>query len=32
LHLHGFDDRTQTGARRMERAQERILRNCSGAL
>jgi probable rRNA maturation factor len=26
LHLHGFDDRTQTGARQMEKAQEKILR------
>jgi probable rRNA maturation factor len=25
LHLHGFDDRTQAGAREMERMQERIL-------
>jgi probable rRNA maturation factor len=25
LHLHSFDDRTQTDARRMERAQEKIL-------
>jgi probable rRNA maturation factor len=32
LHLHGFDDRTQPGARRMERIQEDILRDCSGAL
>jgi probable rRNA maturation factor len=29
LHLHGFDDRTQAGARRMEETQEKILRNCS---
>jgi probable rRNA maturation factor len=29
LHLHGFDDRTQVGARKMERAQQEILRNCS---
>jgi probable rRNA maturation factor len=29
LHLHGFDDRTQAGAREMERTQERILRDCS---
>jgi len=31
LHLNGFDDQTQTGARKMERMQERILHNC-GAL
>jgi probable rRNA maturation factor len=29
LHLHGFDDRTQPGARRMEKMQEKILRACS---
>jgi probable rRNA maturation factor len=29
LHLHGFDDRTQPGARKMKKMQERILRNCS---
>jgi probable rRNA maturation factor len=29
LHLHGFDDRTQPGARKMKRVQQRILRNCS---
>ncbi len=29
LHLHGFDDRTQPGARRMEKAQEKILSDCS---
>ena len=32
LHLDGFDDQTQTGARKMQKMQERILRNCSGAL
>jgi probable rRNA maturation factor len=32
LHLHGFDDRTQSGARRMKKAQEKILRDCSGAV
>jgi len=32
LHLHGFDDRTQSGARKMKKAQEKILRDCSGAL
>jgi probable rRNA maturation factor len=32
LHLHGCDDRTQPGARRMEKMQENILRGCSGAL
>ena len=32
LHLHGFDDRTQSGARKMKRAQEKILSDCSGAL
>jgi probable rRNA maturation factor len=26
LHLHGFDDQTQAGARKMERTQEKILR------
>ena len=30
LHLHGFDDRTQPATRKMERAQRKILRNCSG--
>jgi probable rRNA maturation factor len=29
LHLHGFDDCTQSGARRMKKAQEKILRDCS---
>jgi probable rRNA maturation factor len=29
LHLHGFDDRTSTGARTMKQAQEKILRECS---
>jgi probable rRNA maturation factor len=29
LHLHGFDDHTQPGARRMKREQQKILRNCS---
>jgi probable rRNA maturation factor len=29
LHLHGFDDRTQVAARKIGRAQEKILRNCS---
>ena len=29
LHLHGFDDRTQPEARKMEKMQERILRDCS---
>ncbi|HZR04655.1 MAG TPA: rRNA maturation RNase YbeY [Candidatus Udaeobacter sp.] len=28
LHLHGFDDQTQTGAGRMEKTQEKILRHC----
>jgi probable rRNA maturation factor len=32
LHLHGFDDRTQAGVRKMKQAQEKILRDCSGAL
>jgi probable rRNA maturation factor len=32
LHLHGFDDRTQSGARKMKKAQEKILSDCSGAL
>ena len=31
LHLHGFDDQTQTGARKMHEMQEEILRDCSGA-
>jgi probable rRNA maturation factor len=26
LHLHGFDDRTEAGAQKMEKAQQRILR------
>ena len=30
LHLHGFDDRTQSEARKMRRTQEKILRDCSG--
>src|SRR5213596_3774636 len=30
LHLHGFDDRTQPGARRMEKMQARILAECGG--
>jgi probable rRNA maturation factor len=29
LHLHGFDDRTQTSARKMQKAQEKILVTCS---
>jgi probable rRNA maturation factor len=29
LHLHGFDDRTPAGARKMKRAQEKILSDCS---
>ena len=29
LHLHGFDDRTQPGARRMEKMQAKILGDCS---
>ena len=29
LHLHGFDDRMQPGAREMERTQEKVLRDCS---
>lgn len=32
LHLHGFDDRTQTAARTMARVQERILRDSCDAL
>ncbi|HET6888489.1 MAG TPA: rRNA maturation RNase YbeY [Candidatus Udaeobacter sp.] len=28
LHLNGFDDQTQTGARKMEKMQERILHTC----
>jgi probable rRNA maturation factor len=30
LHLHGFDDRTQPGVRRMEKMQARILGECGG--
>ena len=29
LHLHGFDDRTQASARKMESAQQKILRDCN---
>jgi probable rRNA maturation factor len=32
LHLNGFDDRTQSGARKMRRTEEKILSDCSGAL
>ena len=32
LHLHGFDDHTQSGARRMKKIQGEILRDSSGAL
>jgi probable rRNA maturation factor len=32
LHLHGFEDRTQTGAQKMEMMQAKILRNCNGVL
>jgi probable rRNA maturation factor len=32
LHLHGFDDRTQAGARKMDRIQKKILRDCRGGL
>jgi probable rRNA maturation factor len=32
LHLHGFDDQTLSEAHKMKAAQEKILRNCSGAL
>jgi len=32
LHLHGFDDQTPSEAQKMKKAQERILRSCSGAL
>jgi probable rRNA maturation factor len=32
LHLHGFEDRTQAGARKMEQTQESILRACSAPL
>ena len=31
LHLQGFDDRTEIGARKMKRVQEKILQDCSGA-
>ncbi|SRR6266481_7966705 len=30
LHLHGFDDRTEGGVRKMKRIQDKILRACSG--
>jgi probable rRNA maturation factor len=30
LHLYGFDDRTQPGARRMEKMQAKILGECGG--
>jgi probable rRNA maturation factor len=30
LHLHGFDDQTRTGAQKMHKMQEKILRDCSG--
>ena len=29
LHLHGFDDRTPAGARKMKAMQEKILSDCS---
>jgi probable rRNA maturation factor len=29
LHLHGVDDQTETGARKMKKVQEKILRDCS---
>ena len=32
LHLHGFEDQTKDGARKMKKVQEKILRHCSGAL
>jgi probable rRNA maturation factor len=32
LHLHGFDDQTPAEACKMKRAQEKILRACSGDL
>ena len=32
LHLHGFDDATPAQARKMRRMQEKVLRDCSGAL
>src|SRR5881396_704520 len=32
LHLHGFDDQTRSGARKMHKIQEKILRDCSGAV
>ena len=32
LHLHGFDDQTEAGARQMERTQEKILSDCSRGL
>jgi probable rRNA maturation factor len=32
LHLHGFDDQTQSAAHKMKAEQEKILRTCSGAL
>jgi probable rRNA maturation factor len=32
LHLHGFDDRTRSAAKKMKAEQEKILCSCSGAL
>src|SRR5437867_13372701 len=32
LHLHGFDDQTRSGARKMHKIQEKILRDCSGTV
>jgi ssRNA-specific RNase YbeY (16S rRNA maturation enzyme) len=32
LHLHGFDDRTQTDAREIEKAQQKILRQLADEL
>jgi len=32
LHLHRFDDATPAQARKMRRMQEKVLRDCSGAL
>jgi len=32
LHLHGFDDQTKDGARKMKKVQEKILSHYSGAV
>jgi rRNA maturation RNase YbeY len=32
LHLHGFDDQTKDGARKMKKVQQKILSHYSGAV